>query len=145
MMRILRVAAPVFVAILGLALAPLTIHAQGSTGSGATAAPSSSTPAHVQPGQKAATGYQKPSGAGNPHNYLYAACGLYSTATAALAGGITQASNTPPEWGQGMAGYGQRVASNYGIEIVTHTARYALAEVFREDTIYYRCGCSGIF
>jgi hypothetical protein len=146
-MKILRVAAPVLVAILGLAFAPLTIHAQGSTGSGsgATAAPSSSTPAHVQPGQKASTGYQKPSTAVKLHNYLFDAFGPYSIATAALAGGINQASNTPPEWGQGMQGYGQRVASNYGIEIVTHTARYALAEAFREDTIYYRCDCSGIF
>jgi len=146
-MKISRVAAPLFAAILGFALVPRAIHAQGSSGSGSSAQePSaSSAPTHVQPGQKASNVYQRPSRAVTLHNYLFDSFGPYSLGTAALAAGINQATDTVPEWGQGMSGYGQRVASNYGIEIVTHTARYALAEIFREDTIYYRCDCSGIF
>jgi hypothetical protein len=38
-----------------------------------------------------------------------------------------------------------RVASSLGISVVTTSTRYALAEAFREDTIYYRCDCKGIF
>jgi len=131
--------------ILGLVAPVRMARAQSASGSGASTPPPSSSQAsaHVEPGQTSSA-YHRPSGAIKLHNYLFDTYGPWSLATASLAGGINQARNTPPEWGQGMSGYGQRVASNYGIEIVTHTARYALAEVFREDTIYYRCDCGGI-
>jgi hypothetical protein len=51
----------------------------------------------------------------------------------------------PPEWGQGAAAYGERTGSDFGIALVTTTTRYALAEAFREDTLYYRCECTGVF
>ena len=144
-MKTFRMAAILGV-ILGLVAPVRMARAQSASGSGASASLQSSSPApaHVQPGQTSSA-YHRPSGAIKLHNYLFDTFGPYSIATAALAGGINQAKNNPPEWGQGMAGYGQRVASNYGTEIITHTARYALAEVFREDTIYYRCDCSGVF
>jgi hypothetical protein len=75
---------------------------------------------------------------------LFDAYGPYPAVGAALAAGITQADNTPPEWKQGAAGYGKRFASNFGIAAVTTTTRYALARAFREDTLYYRCECKGM-
>ena len=42
-----------------------------------------------------------------------------------------------------MGAYGERVGSVFGIALVTTTTRYALAEAFREDTLYYRCECDG--
>ena len=59
--------------------------------------------------------------------------------------GIDQARKTPPEWRQGAEGYNKRVASDFGIAAVGTTTRYALAEVFKEDTLYYRCECNGVF
>jgi hypothetical protein len=59
--------------------------------------------------------------------------------------GISQADNTPPEWKQGGEGYGRRFASDFGIAAVSTTTRYALAEALREDTLYYRCECKGVF
>jgi hypothetical protein len=59
--------------------------------------------------------------------------------------GIGQADNTPPEWKQGAAGYSKRFGSDFGIAAVTTTTRYALARAFREDTLYYRCECKGVF
>jgi hypothetical protein len=56
-----------------------------------------------------------------------------------FAAGINQAHNTPPEWKQGAEGYGKRFGSNFGIAAVSTTTRYALAEAFEEDTMYYRC------
>ena len=41
--------------------------------------------------------------------------------------------------------YGKRFGSNLAIAAVTTTTRYALAEAFREDTVYYRCECKGFF
>jgi hypothetical protein len=56
-----------------------------------------------------------------------------------------QAYNSPPEWKQGAEGYGKRIGSDFGIAAVTTTTRYALSEAFREDALYYRCECKGVF
>jgi hypothetical protein len=79
------------------------------------------------------------------HNYLFDAFGPFPIVGAAIAGGINQAYNTPPEWGQGAGGYGKRFGSDFGIAAVTTTTRYALSEALREDTLYYRCECKGVF
>jgi hypothetical protein len=64
---------------------------------------------------------------------------------AAFVAAVNQRERTPPEWGQGAAPYGQRFGSDLAIAAVTTTTRYALAEAFREDTVYYRCECKGLF
>ena len=78
------------------------------------------------------------------HNFIFDAVGPYPFIGAAGAAGISQASRKPPEWGEGWDAYGVRVASDFGIALTTTTVRYGLAEVFREDTLYYRCDCKGI-
>lgn len=59
--------------------------------------------------------------------------------------GIDQFDNSPPEWKQGAAGFGKRFGSDFGIAAVGTTTRYALSEVFREDSLYYHCECTGTF
>jgi hypothetical protein len=53
--------------------------------------------------------------------------------------------HTPPEWKQGAAGYSKRFGSVFGIAAVTTSTRFSLARAFREDTLYYRCECKGLF
>jgi hypothetical protein len=53
--------------------------------------------------------------------------------------------NAPPEWNQGLKGYGRRFGSDYAIAAIGTTTRYGLAEAFKEDTLYYRCECTGPF
>ncbi|MGH9528520.1 MAG: hypothetical protein ACRD2S_01220 [Terriglobales bacterium] len=77
-------------------------------------------------------------------SYAFEMVGPYPIVGAAFAAGINQAENTPPEWKQGAQAYGQRFGSDFGIAAITTTTRYALAEAFREDTVYYRCECKGI-
>lgn len=77
--------------------------------------------------------------------YEFDAVGPYAFGDAALAGGFQQATNSPPEWGGGAGAFGKRMASNFGIQLVTTTSRYGMAEILREDTAYYRCLCDGIF
>jgi hypothetical protein len=89
--------------------------------------------------------YMRPTEKTKLHNYFFDAFGPYPAAGAAILGAINQAHNTPPEWGQGFTAYRERVGSHFGIALTTTTTRYALAEVFREDTLYYRCECSGVF
>jgi hypothetical protein len=75
---------------------------------------------------------------------LFDAFGPYPIFGAGFAAGINQAYNTPPEWKQGAAGYAKRVGSDLSIAAVSTTTRYALSEVFREDTLFYRCECKGV-
>jgi hypothetical protein len=77
--------------------------------------------------------------------YFFDAVGPFPIVGAAAIAGLNQSENTPPEWGQGAEAYGKRFGSNLAIAAVTTTTRYALAEAFREDTVYYRCECKGFF
>jgi hypothetical protein len=150
-------------AFAGLLLAN-TMPAQGQSAAGSPATTSggqssSTTPAtqaqtdvyngnvparHVQPGLTYAT-YHKPTEKEKLHNYVFDAFGPYSIAGAIIAGTVHQATNAPPEWGGGMQGWGSRVGSSYGISVITQTTRYVASEALREDTLYYRCECNGIW
>ena len=77
-------------------------------------------------------------------NYAFDTFGPYPLAGAALAAGIDQFYNSPPEWNQGGGGYAKRFGSDFGIAAVGTTTRYALSEAFKEDSLYYRCECRGI-
>jgi hypothetical protein len=89
--------------------------------------------------------YMRPPETTKLNNYLFDAFGPYPIVGAAIAGGINQVQNTPPEWKQGAEGYSKRFGSDFGIAAVTTTTRYALSEAFHEDTLYYRCECKGVF
>ncbi|MFY9854451.1 MAG: hypothetical protein WAK26_11305, partial [Terracidiphilus sp.] len=78
-------------------------------------------------------------------NYAFDSFGPYPIVGAAFGAGINQFSNEPPEWNQGVAGYSRRFGSDYGIAVVATSTRYGLSEAFREDAMYYRCECYGIF
>ena len=104
---------------------------------------SSQTVASTTPAQPNLA-YTRPTQKIKLYNYLFDAFGPYPFVGAALAAGINQASNSPPEWKQGAAAYGKRFGSNLGIAAVTMTTRYALAEAFKDDSMYYRCECTGV-
>jgi hypothetical protein len=89
--------------------------------------------------------YTRPTQTIKLHNYLFDAFGPYPIAGAAMAAGISQAGHGIPEWRQGAEGYGRRFGSDFGITVVTNTTRYALAEAFKQDALYYRCDCTGVF
>jgi hypothetical protein len=88
--------------------------------------------------------YTRPSASVKLHNYLFDAFGPYPIIAAAFAAGINQATDSPPEWRQGAEAYGKRFGSNMGIVAIGTTTRFGLAAAMREDTLYYRCDCSGL-
>jgi len=88
--------------------------------------------------------YSRPTEKMKIRTYVFDAFGPYPIVGAAFIAAVNQRERTPPEWGQGAAAYGQRFGSNLAIAAVTTTTRYALAEAFREDTVYYRCECKGV-
>jgi len=79
------------------------------------------------------------------HDFGWNAFGPLAFTGSAVAAAIDQATDFPHQWGQGADAYSARVASNFGIGLVTATAEYSLSEAFHEDTRYYRCTCGGFF
>lgn len=145
---------PILVAALlvgaGVVAGPATIRAQAPAGAGTSQTPDNPTPkansdstGTTQTHKRIA--YEHPSEQTKLRNYFFDGFGPYPIVGAAIVAGINQADSTPPEWGGGAEAYGKRVGSNYGINIVSTTTRYALSEVLRQDTLYYRCGCKGFF
>jgi len=94
--------------------------------------------------QPFAPAYVQPSPQVKFHNYLYEAFGPYPAAWTMVVAGWHQARHTPPDWREGWAGFGERYASDYGNSVINISTRYALARVFDEDTMYYRCTCRGV-
>jgi hypothetical protein len=138
-MKVCRIMLLLFV-IADLAALPVPAKAQ----SPATSVDSPGTVASTTPAQPDLT-YMRPTEKTKLHNYFFDTIGPYPIVGAALVAGINQAENTPPEWKQGAQAYGKRFGSNFAIAAVSTTTRYALAEAFREDTLYYRCECKGFF
>jgi hypothetical protein len=95
--------------------------------------------------------YYRPSEHEKLRNYAFDSFGPYAFLGSAFSAGIAQAGTSshaqnagiPPDWGQGWDSYGARFGSDFGINLITQTTRYSLAEAFRQDTIFYRCECSG--
>ena len=127
-------------AIAGLALLPVPAKAQALADSPDSSGTVGSTP----PALPDLT-YTRPQEKTKIENYFFDAYGPYPATVAAIAAGIGQAYNTPPEWKQGAEGFGKRFGSDFGIAAISTTTMYGLAEAFREDTLYYRCECKGVF
>jgi hypothetical protein len=102
--------------------------------------PSSSRPLYPSP----ILSYTQPTEKEKLRLFAFDAFGPYEFAKAAAAAGFQQYGNSPPEWGGGWNAYGERVASNFGVQLVTTTSSYGMAELLHEDAAYYRCECSGL-
>ncbi len=133
-----------FPAILGLTfLSPLAT-AQSLVDAGDSSSAEVLPPTDTTHSQLTLT-YTRPTEKTKLQSYFFDAFGPYPIAGAAFAAGINQYKGAPPEWKQGMEGYGKRFGSNFAIAGVSTTTRYALAKAFHEDTLYYRCECKGFF
>jgi len=123
-----------------LATLPLLARAQSLPDS-----PSASMAAAIAPSVEVDLTYARPTERTKVNNFVFDAFGPYPIAGAAVVAGINQASNAPPEWNQGVEGYSKRFGSDFAIAAVSTTARYGLSEALREDDLYYRCDCTGVF
>jgi hypothetical protein len=130
---------PIFLSLALLAFLPLTAGSQappafeGSSPVAASTRPDQFDSAYLQPTEKTKV-----------RNYVFDAVGPYPILGAGIAAGINQISNAPPEWNQGAEGYSKRFGSDFGIAVIGTTTRYGLAKALKEDTLYYRCECTGI-
>ncbi len=67
--------------------------------------------------------------------------GLYFASLGAASG--AQLAHDPPEWRQGIAGYGRRAASQFGIFTIQTTVHEAGAAALGYEPRYLRCDCTG--
>lgn len=65
--------------------------------------------------------------------------------TAFIDATVTQATDTPPEWGRTAGGFLRRGASSYGNNIIQNTAHEGLAAAMGTDPRYFACNCGGFF
>jgi hypothetical protein len=103
------------------------------------------TTAGIKPPEDLDLTYVRPTEGTKAKNYIFDAFGPYPIAGAAFTAGIDQFSNAPPEWNQGVEGFSKRFGSEFAIAAIGTTTRYGLAEALKEDTLYYRCECRGVF
>jgi hypothetical protein len=122
-------------ACLSLTASPQSVLGSGDSSSVLVDAPSS----HID------LAYVRPTQRTMARNYVFDAYGPYPIAGAALTAGINQLGNSPSAWNQGVEGYSKRFGSNLGIAAVGTTTRYGMSEAFKQDSLYYRCECRGIF
>jgi len=53
---------------------------------------------------------------------------------------LDQVQNQPPEWGKGISGYGQRLASRFGSGVIQGTIQASACAVIGQDPRYIRSG-----
>lgn len=136
----LRQAIFLLLVVAALGVLPDSATAQSALASGDSAAVVESTTS-----AKLDLAYERPTQRTMASNYVFDAFGPYPVSGAAIAAGINQFSNSPPEWHQGIEGYSKRFGSDLGIAAIGTSTRYGLAEALKEDTLYYRCECRGVF
>lgn len=51
---------------------------------------------------------------------------------------VRQVRNSPHQWGRGAGGFGERVGSSFGTNVIKHTIEYPIAAVRHEDLHYHR-------
>jgi hypothetical protein len=74
------------------------------------------------------------------HRYLLSTYGYAPAIAAAASSGIRQWLDSPPEWGQGAAGYGKRVGNNLAYRAVRNTLSFGAATALHEDNRYFASG-----
>src|SRR6202161_2638135 len=129
-----------FVAIAFFVVSQPMARAQSSSGSG-TANQTQTQPGQTAPAYSSSNpppvtyAYHKPTEKEKLKNYAFDTFGPYAIIGSAAIAGIQQAETAnatphnpgiPPDWGQGWDAYGAGVGSDFGIHLITQTARYTL-------------------
>jgi hypothetical protein len=76
-------------------------------------------------------------------HYIKSTFSVESILRSAAGAGISQANDTPHEWGQGAEGYARRFGNSFGQEIMRNTMIYGASDLLHEDNRYIPSGESG--
>lgn len=104
----------------------------------------SGLPAYVKLlAQPAAEPWRQITGTERFTNYASLTFAPYAGLSSLFGGAISQAIDSPHEWGQGSGSFRMRFASSYGSILVANTIIYGSSAVFRDDNRYFRSNKDG--
>jgi hypothetical protein len=89
------------------------------------------------PGTASST-YVRPDAKTRTKRYINSVVGPFALARTVATAGISTWQNSPEEWGDHWEGFGRRVASNFGRNVIKQTTTFALDEALKYDSHYYR-------
>jgi hypothetical protein len=78
-------------------------------------------------------------------NYLTATFGPKSLGTSVARAGLDQLRDSPSEWGQGSAAFGDRLGNAYAKHIIRRTLEFGGTSALHQDDRYFRSGETGIW
>jgi hypothetical protein len=103
----------------------------------ATDLPASQAPTRgIKPGS--VTGYTRPSAATRRKRFINGMVGPLALGRTVFNAGLSTWTNSPEEWGDNWEGFGRRVASNFGKNVIRQSVTYGLDEAFKLDSHFYR-------
>jgi len=97
-----------------------------------------STPTPAPDPASPPAGYVRPDSKTRFDRYVKSTIGPVTLARQVATAGISTWRNSPEEWGPHSEGFGRRVASNFGKNVIKQTAIYGLDEALKLDSHYYR-------
>jgi len=121
--------------LLGMTMSASIIFADDRTTSGPVASVSNPPPREFSP----MTRHERLG------NYASGLVSLESIVGSAAAAGISQAKNTPKEWGGGAEAYGERFGNIFAQCVIRGTLEYGISAALHEDNRYFVSGQSGFF
>ena len=85
-----------------------------------------------------ANGYTRPSAATRRKRYINSMVGPWALGRTVATAGISTWRNSPEEWGDNWEGFGRRVASNLGRNVIKQTTKFGIDEALKTDSHFYR-------
>jgi hypothetical protein len=82
--------------------------------------------------------YTPPTAKARFRRYVNSTVGPFTLARNVAYAGLATWENSPEEWGGQWEGFGKRVASNFGKNLIKQTTIYGLDEALKLDSGYYR-------
>jgi hypothetical protein len=95
-------------------------------------------PDEAEKQQTASNGYTRPTAKKRFNRYVNSMVGPFALARQVAGAGIATWRNSPEEWGGQWEGFGKRLASNFGKNVIKQTTIYGLDEALKLDSGYYR-------
>ena len=100
--------------------------------------PSPTPMASPLPSSNATDTYTRPDAAARRKKYINSMVGPLALGRTVATAGIATWRNSPEEWGTKWEGFGRRVASNFGRNVIKQTTIYGLDEALKVDSGFYR-------
>jgi hypothetical protein len=84
------------------------------------------------------SGYTWPNAATRRKRFINSVIGPWALGRQVATAGISTWRNSPEEWGDKWEGFGRRVASNFGRNVIKQTAKFGIDEALKTDSHFYR-------